>query len=375
MAEYEIWFGDDKGNRLGKLSRMSQFRYTRTLNKTGYFSIDWPVSYNFEQINISPLTLAFLRRDARIEIWRQNSVGVLQLEFLGLLQYYQFRTDENGTTILVLAGVDLNGLLDRRIIAYRSATAQATAKDEAADDLIKRLARENLGGSSVAARDMTLTGELTIETDLTAAPTISRSMEWKHLLSVCQQIAETSRQQGVELYFGIDANSPDNWRLLTRINQWGQDRTTTGDQGKIGLENGNLAQPELTTDWNDEISHVTAGGRGRTNRALETAENTIVINSSRFARKEGFKNASREDIPAAIQSAAEEHLEKNRATLSFSGVLVETKGFVFKRDWDFGDQLSWNYLGFQGNAVVKTIDIKVDGTKKETIHSRLETEE
>jgi len=364
MSNYEIWLGDDQGTRLITLNNTSGFRLIKRLNRPGYFAIDLPLSFD----------RTLIRRDARVEIWRKDFAGKLDLEFLGLLRQFKYKTDRSGNTKITISGPDLNDLLNRRHVLYLTGSSEATASAKEADDLLKRIVDENMGGSATDAdRDFTATGELTIQGDLTAGPTITRTLSFKNVLDLCQDIAEASRQKGTNLYFGIVPHTPKNWEFITRTGQWGQDRTIVGNQGVIGLEFGNLSDPQYEVDWNGEITNVTGLGQGEgAGRNTQEIEDATRVKASRFNRIEAVKDARRESAAAGIQDAAREVLESNRPRRRFRGRIVQTKAFVYGRDWGHGDKLSWTYLGEQGDAFVQLIDIRVNGKGEEKVSARLE---
>ena len=128
----------------------------------------------------------------------------------------QIDIDNNSlTTTLILN--DAISLLDQRIVGYALETPQ-TVKEMPADDLIKEICRENLlaDGRKVA--------NFSVDRNLSLAPTIKvDDIAWRSVLSVCQEVCETSFKKGTPLYFDVVADSNLNLRLKTFVGQRGQD--------------------------------------------------------------------------------------------------------------------------------------------------------
>ena len=85
-------------------------------------------------------------------IWRcvmMSSTGSVQ----EILQHGMAMLGQNGFWVELYA-FDANYLLDGRIVAYNAGSSQATGSDIAIDNVMKRVARENLTTAAIAARDI-----------------------------------------------------------------------------------------------------------------------------------------------------------------------------------------------------------------------------
>jgi hypothetical protein len=367
-ARYEIWWGNDAGLRLALLSRVSSFEYVKVLNDIGQFQLLIP---------LSAFDVSLLRRDARIEIWRSFPGGALYLDFLGFLRFYRFATDRRGVTRIALSGPDLNHLLKRRIVMPTDGGVTLTSEGAApADDLCKQVVREQTSRTPFVGEGYDQLG-LSVAPDLGDGATVSHKFAYKNVLSVCQDVAEMSRAQGTPLYFGIRPLSPAAFEFQTKINQWGFDRTPVGLQGTLGLEFGNLAEPELEVDWQDEITSITAGGQGEgLARQIREANDVERAGASLWNWIEAFKDARGQGLDSAtVLAAARAELERGRPRRRFKGRIVQTKGFVYGRDWGHGDKLAWSYQAQQGTGIVRSVHVNVNGKGKETIDARLEVED
>lgn len=352
--------------RLALLQQAGQFEYLKVLNDVGFFSLQVPLSFD----------RSLIRRDARIEFWRAYPGGALRLEQVGLLRRAQFATDAGGKTSIVLSGPDLNHLIKRRYVLYYAGASQAVAANEYADNLCKRLIRENHGSSATeTARDWTSLG-LSVAANTSSAQQVSLAFHYENVLAVCQEAAEASRQKGTALYFGVVPLSPASFEFQTKTGQWGYDRTLAGLQGTLAREFGNLAEPSLDLDWFDEVTHMTALGKGQgAAQQVRSAQDDGRLQASVWGRIEGVKNASGAEDSTTVTDAAKAGLEAARPHTRFRGRIVQTAGFVYGRDWDFGDRFTWQYEDQGGYGVARSLRVSVAGDGKESIEARLETEE
>jgi hypothetical protein len=105
------------------------------------------------------------KRDVRLMCYQQFPGRGKHLLFD---QVYLLRLFERDRDARSCQGSDLMGLLDTRVIAYKSGAAGSSTTD-AIDDAIKELARQNLGSG---ATDTTRSWEsyITVAGDLAAAP-------------------------------------------------------------------------------------------------------------------------------------------------------------------------------------------------------------
>jgi len=135
---------------------------------------------------------------------------------------------------IVISGPDLNDLLVRRIIAYDAGTAEAK-KNAEADDMMKEYVDENLGPSAVAARQLPTELGFEIADDQTAGPTLEYGAEFNNLFDVLSDISDRAAEDGTRVYFGVIPIVRDGIvipRFVTRVGQWGDDRTGTIRMGE-----------------------------------------------------------------------------------------------------------------------------------------------
>lgn len=130
---------------------------------------------------------------------------------------------------IVISGPCLNDLLLRRIVAYDAGTAEAK-KNDYADDMMKAYVDENLDAGAVAGRQLPSGLGFEIADDQSAGPTLEYGAERNNLFDVLCDISDRAAEDGTRVYFGvvpIVRNGIVIPRFVTRIGQWGADRTST----------------------------------------------------------------------------------------------------------------------------------------------------
>jgi len=327
------------------------------------------------------------RYDRQVHVWRAPDGGANKLQHVYFARRYTYETDADGRDIVTLEGPGLNDLLARRIIAYYSGTAQAQMSG-AADDLIKEFARDQLAGDAdtdydgvaITTRSLAAKG-FTIQGDNTLGPSISYAAPWGNLLDVCQGIQDASRAAGTEVFFGVISTSPTTFQLITKVGQWGNDRTISGGNPvRFGKTWGNVQQPTTVDDAVDELNFVYGGGSGIGEpRVIQEVSNTDAINVSRYNRREGFAPvpyviADGANEAAEVTAAANARMNERRARTTFKASLLDTPDTPFggMLGWGFGDKLTVNHLDRQFDVINRSLTITVDGSG-ERFDSRVES--
>jgi hypothetical protein len=369
MVDYEVWLDDARGNRLQLLDDLLSFEWTRTANQIGWFILDLPADFDESLLQVDNL----------VEIWRAPEGGTLRLEFIGFIRNPD--AEERGNTdVIRAAGPDQNDLIKRKIVAYKSTTAQTDKTSDPADDMLKAVVRENLGSLATDTdRDLTALG-FTVAADLSAGPNVSKSMAYDKVLETLQEICKQSSQAGTELYFdivpGFDSTGLVTFEFRTFTGQLGADRTLdSGAPLFFGREWGNLQNCKLEHLYSDEVNVVYAGGQGEgTARVLEERPDESRISLSVWNRREAFVDARSEKTTALVQAKGDEALNAGRPILRFGGDLVDSEDALYGRDWFHGDRVTCEYRGQQFDGMIKAIKVSVNADGNETIQARVEVE-
>lgn len=309
------------------------------------------------------------------------------------LEYFAEVQDETGFRNIELIFGDGNKLMDRRLVAYQSEQAQTEANNEACDDLIKRIARENgaitanTGSYNIGApdNDRSMQAAFQVQADATAAPLITKVLEHKVLLALYQELTAYSEANGTRLYFDVvqinNAGLPIV-ELQTFIGQRGVDRTqaTGGVNARvISPDNGTISSYRLANDYRGTARRAYVGSRGDgAGRAFATATEAglaAYLATHPLAFREKFKNISGLDpaeanFAAKLQTEADTLLQTNLPFVQFDGQIADRDGFRFGIDWNFGDRLTSAVNGVLIDVDINSLSINLAGGR-ETIAASL----
>lgn len=372
-TQYFIRINDAFGNPMPDTDALFGLQVAQGVGQVGAvtFSIpgDYPVDY--------------LRKDGIIEVWRhpQNRQPYLLFNKIFFLRRRTL-TIAGGHAAWNLTAYDPNYLLSDpngqrgRIVGYAADTINST-KSDFADDMLKAIARENVGSGIVNDTRATLEPYLTIQADLSAAPTISKSFANRVLLPLFNEICQASATAGTYLAWDIVCAAPPvsgsfELELQTFVNYRGLDhRVSSNDPVLIGVDYGNLDEAEIDEDWTEEESWVRVGGKGEGAARLYIIDGDDTrIGESPFNRREAFLNYSNVADPIALQDEADGALRAGVPRPTYRGRIVPTETTRFDVEWGYGDYLTAQVLGrsFDARADAIVIDWRRDAGERITAH-------
>jgi hypothetical protein len=364
-STWEIWLDTPEGARIALLDKTGGFTVTKTANAAGYFSLVLPPDFD----------RSLIRQDSIIEFWRAPEGGAMSIVLAGFVRGLAMA----GTPpIVTVTGYDGNYLLGSRVVAYAAGTAQAEMTDNA-DDIIKELVRDNLG-SDATDTDRDLSDYITVAGNVGAGVSITRAFSRRNVLTVCQELADASREGGTEIYFEmVPVISSGNlrWRMETYSGQIGRDRRqSSGTPVMIGVEYGNLDNPQYSEDYGNEKTVVYAAGQGEeASRTVVDVEDTSRSKRSVYNRREAVEDARNETDTNGLTAKGNAALEAGRPVIRFGGDLRDNDNYRFGRDWNYGDRVTCTYDGQQYDGMIRSMTISVDGSGTETISARVEVEQ
>jgi hypothetical protein len=265
-------------------------------------------------------------------------------------------------TDLILVGPDQNTLLDRRVVAYDAGETQ-TKKTGAADDLMKEVVDENLGGSCVDSnRDWSSLG-FSIAPDDSLGPTLTNfEFAWEPVTKVLLAMSKAAKQEGTRVFFGvvpIPSTTPRvgaELQFRTWIGQPGADRT---DKTVFTVNNG-LINPAIEYDYLNEYTYIYAGGEGEgsSKNVREKSDDDRIALSS-FGRIELFRNAVKQTEDEGVDAQANAILSKGEPTVRFAGGLTGTGVSSYGIDWYFGDLIRAEFEEIQQTCMVSAVMLGV----------------
>lgn len=366
-SQYSCYVADPFGTRLGDASAFISLKYSRVVNDIGTAIITLPVR-GPKGFDTNLLRLP----DGRLEIWRRlpgSSREYLDTETTWLMKKSIYERDDRGrTTVTIEADTPLCVLREPgRFHDYNAGDSLSTMGPAAVDDIIKAIARYNIGANALAARD--LSAYITVANDTGQAATNSKSFAWRDVLKTMQELANASTQQGVYVAFDIISPTPDTMQFLTYIGQRGVDHRFPNGQNPIiiGPEFGNMGACTLSTDWRNEITYAKAGGRGEgADRLTEDAQDDERIGQSPFGRREKFVNATQYETTTGLQAEAEAVVRQGRPKQLFRGKILDVPDTRYGVHWAWGDFVTVQAFNQGFDARIDAIDVLIE-RGKETI--------
>lgn len=388
---YELHLKRDDGQHIGILDKVSSFEYVIKYDDDG---IGYGLFTLPGDMDLSLIGLLQGQPDRRIEVWRGTTDTRKRLESVCFIRYGSFTTFPDGVTEYMVGGPDQNDLLKRRIVYYRNNQAEASKLDYA-DDMMKEIVAENLGPSASPTvlspafdRDLTDWG-LSIQADVTQGANIKMTFPYQRLDELLLDIANVSEEESVRedppmggapsgrvrIYSSVVPVASNSFEFRTWANQPGKDRTSGDSRLIFSPERGNLNNPFLELDYNDEINYVLAAGQEMgLVRTWTEAQDSVRIQASAINLREGFIDA-RNAHAGELQSEANQMLREYRPIRRFTGEVVDTEWSRYGVHWNAGDRVIADYLGIQFPCFIASVHVRVDGDGRETIIGRLEWQE
>lgn len=343
---------------LATMVQWDALEWTLDLNGYGYLT----VMFGTEQFDVG-----LYEADRRLDLWRTDSLGVSRLIDSYWARGLRRETSEAGYSGIVLRGVGRNQLLERRIIAAASGSAEAS-KSGAADDVIKAYVREAMGALADADRDWTGNG-LSVEPDSSEAVVLSKAASRRNLLTVLQEISDTAAETDERVFFGIEWVSSTEMIFRTRVGVWGVDRREM--RTPFSLRRGTLADAMIDRDARDEVSFVYVAGQGQgSGRTVVEVEDAARIAASPWGRIERLADARQATTTATLEAIGYSALAEGRPVVRFDAILRDAPGSRYGLDWALGDVVRAEYENEVFDCVIQAVQGRVgDG---EQLAARLE---
>jgi hypothetical protein len=250
-------------------------------------------------------------------------------------------------------------LLDNKIVAYAAGSAKAEITNEI-DDMMKTIVRDNLGADCTDALRNLGTSVLTVQADATLAPSTTKGMSRRNVLSTLQELAQGSYQGGTYLAFDVVYTSASTLEFRTYTGQRGINHgRTSASPVIISRERRNLEEPALWERHSAERNYIYAGGQGiETERVVKTSSTAAALGIN---RREIWIDARNTDVEAAVQEEADYAVYENRYKRTLTGKIIDTSGCMDGVHYRYGDIVYAEYRGMGYDAHMDAMHVTITG--------------
>lgn len=331
----------------------------RSVNSVGGMTVTVPATYPYQMFAV----------DNRLEFWRtiDGTNTSLEMDTAWLIKSLKLMHEPEGRAYWEIQAEDFKTIVRSRIVAYNQGTSGAK-KTATTDNLMKAVARENLGSSATVGRNIST--YLSIQADQTLGASITKAFEYRNLDELFGEIVEASLATASPVYFdivmtGATGNTPE---FRTYVQQRGSDRRA-GRAGALTLspESGNVGGFSVTDSYLEEATFVYALGPGNLGaRMIGTASDATKIARSPWGRIETKVEGSNDPVTANLTEEANAALQIARPRKIVEGTILQNTRTQYGRDWKFGDRMT-----FRPNSLW-SFDVRVDAVHL-TISEQRET--
>jgi hypothetical protein len=325
--------------------------------------------------------MTLLAIDNQVEIYREIANGSLQLEgdTAWFIRKVKPLTTQDGLAIIQVTAFSALEIMQRRIVAYFSGTSYTDKEKIPWDDMLREIVDENYGPGASYGGDPARNLEpwLVVEPDYSWGVSYTRSMPWRNILNVLQDIVADVRGTGIYCSFDVIRIGPGRFEYRVFLGARGADHSSTSSTPVIVSEDRkNLLQPALDFDWSSEFNFAYGTGQGQGDqRIIKTAADTTRINISPFNRREFNRDARQAEIADSVQAEANSALEEGRPKRTFTGLISQTEGCLYGVHWKWGDIVTAEYKGISIDCHVDAVTVMVDASGTEVVTGYLRSVE
>lgn len=358
-GDYTVLVFNTSGTQIDYLTmaRIKSLQYARVLNDFGQVSLTIDAGDNLANYKDT--------LDLIIEVYRRNiPQGQLQVDGTYLLRYYnQFTDDNTGQEYVILVGVGLEHLLDRRVVDYRDDPSGAdgfSTKFGAADTVMRSYVTDQCI-SPASDMNRVISG-FSAAVVSGSGFTIFQRRSFDNLLDVMKEInAKTNMDFRVVRTSGA---SFEFQAATIGTNRSKGNNYPTGAYVVFSPTRSNIIDASVTVDRKDEKTFVYVRGQGiQDDRFTFPVSEPLALNDSPWNRCETTTDArSIEDVDVdGLISAGFDALNDKAAKFEFTFKpdLNAPQG-RYNSDWFLGDIVTAEYSGFSLDFRIKRISITVE---------------
>lgn len=340
MARLELSLRDpDTGTRTSIFTTWQQFTCQRVVNGLGGYALVLGGSYA-DMIELRTL----FALDTILEVWRADTENGISKYKEGefLHRDYRIYQDAEGWHFISV-GAGLNDLLKRTHVQAPANTSQSI-KSGKAETVLKAFWNQELGpGAGSRARE-----DLTIEADGGTGNSLYDVNGFNtNLLDLSQRIAEIGGGD-----FDLIGDGAGGVEARWYAGQRGMDR-----RGSVlfATSYNNMRYPSWEQKNSEIVNSILVLGQGEgADRQHVLVEDATSIAKSKWNRLELARDARDTDSSDELAQRGQEQLEKNwrKETVGFE--IVQTAGWLYGRDYFFGDLA-------RARVLDASLDIKIQG--------------
>lgn len=350
---YTINVTDPQGNTLLSPRDWFTLDYVRNENDIGAATLTLPGSYDRRLFQL----------DGTLEIWRavDGRPPYLDTETVWLQRRWK-KTRRGKERVWEITAYCLNHLWKRRVVDYNEGNA-FTYKLDNLDDMGKAVMRENYGS---LATDSTrnISAYLAVQADMALAPSALKGFARNKVVDVLRDFVQTSEQLGTYLVFDtVWSGGSPRYEFRSYINQRGIDRRVAGTGGPLifSADLGNLSEPDVDEDRNEEVTRGIAGGQGVGSvQAVARQSDSLRASESPLNLIEAWENHT--DIPdaAGLTAAAQGIVTRGKRRRTLSAKALSITAARYGIDWLWGDR------------AIAQVDADIFDTRFTGVHVRVE---
>jgi hypothetical protein len=352
MNDYHVVYRDYDGTIIDVFTEKDWIKldYTRQENGVGFLYLDFPSRYPY----------GFWKKDGQLTVYRGpiNYESQLDGETSWFIRLWRDKIDENGEATQHIVAYDSNHLIARRICAFYESMDEAN-KTDCADDMMKEIMYENFGLGSAGAwpystqRDES--DEISIASDLSLAPSITKKFAWQKLIPLFQDICKTSYKMGTYLAFDLVNIDINKWEFRTYTECRGINRGSFGDKPLLLAYEDGLSYISYSLDATDERNHIYVATSGT---GVDGYVEHFSINSAQeetpWNRIEDYYSVDGSDTPAQRNDDGNYWLQTHKPKIVINGHIEQKPGKLFGVDYGFGDIVSIQHANYG------TFDVHID---------------
>lgn len=308
------------------------------------------------QIPIKPgRTINNYTKDMIIEVWREQQGNlVLDGETCYFLRYKSIYRTRDNLELIELRGVDTVYQVDARVIEYDAGSSEAS-KTDVCNDMMKEFIDENMVSATDTDRNLS-SSYFGVQADDGGGGTVSFAGSREYVYTALMDVTDQSREGGDWVTFDVYYNGDLPLEFRTYSGQRGNDLTNLIT---LSVEAGNLSQPNLIYDWENEKTVAYMAGVGiESQRLVGTAENTSVLAESVWSRREVISQNFQAETEATLDTMAQKLLEQYKGRQIITGTIQQTKGTRYGINWNYGDKLNVSYANAEFECRVLAYEIE-----------------